>query len=67
MKNYGDLRGCYPIRPTASTDKTLLDLHNYFGGVRSKGFATLRNIAKLQFLTKIEHAKSVGLRYYSAI
>ena len=28
MKNYGDLRGCYPPRPTASTDNTLLDLHN---------------------------------------
>ena len=28
MKNYGDLEGCYPPRPTASTDNTLLDLHN---------------------------------------
>ena len=28
MKNYGDLGGCYPRRPTASTDNTLLDLHN---------------------------------------
>ena len=28
MKNYGDLGGCYPPRPTASTDTTLLDLHN---------------------------------------
>ena len=28
MKNYGDLGGGYPHRPTASTDKTLLDLHN---------------------------------------
>ena len=28
MKNYGDLGGCYPPRPTASTDNTLLDLHN---------------------------------------
>ena len=23
-----DLGGCYPPRPTASTDNTLLDLHN---------------------------------------
>ena len=29
MKNYGDLGGCYPPRPTASTDNTLLDLLNY--------------------------------------
>ena len=28
MKNYGDRGGCYPPRPTASTDNTLLDLHN---------------------------------------
>ena len=28
MKNYGDLGGCYPPRPTASTNNTLLDLHN---------------------------------------
>ena len=28
MKNYGDLGGSYPPRPTASTDNTLLDLHN---------------------------------------
>ena len=28
MKNYGDLGGCYPPRPTASTGNTLLDLHN---------------------------------------
>ena len=28
MKNYGDLGGCYPPWPTASTDNTLLDVHN---------------------------------------
>ena len=28
MKNYGDLGGCYLLRPTASTDNTLPDLHN---------------------------------------
>ena len=28
MKNYGDLGGCYPPRPTASTDNILPDLHN---------------------------------------
>ena len=28
MKNYGDWGGCYLLRHTASTDNTLLDLHN---------------------------------------
>ena len=39
----------------------------YFGGARSKGFATLRNVSKLQFFDKIGHVKSIGLRFYSAI
>ena len=39
----------------------------YFGGARSKGFATLRNVSKLPFFAKIGHAKSVGFRIYSAI
>ena len=28
MKNYADLGGCYPPQSSASTDDTLLDLHN---------------------------------------
>ena len=28
MKNSGDLGGCYPTRPSASVDNTLLDLQN---------------------------------------
>ena len=39
----------------------------YFGGARSKGFATLRNVSKLQFFDKIGQAESVGFRLYSAI
>ena len=39
----------------------------YFGGARSKGFATLRNVSKLTFFDKIGHAKSVGFRFHSAI
>ena len=42
-------------------------LYFYFGGARSKGFATLRNVSKLPFFAKIGHAKSVGFRFYSAI
>ena len=39
----------------------------YFGGARSKGFATLRNVSKLTFIDKIGQVKSVGFRFYSAI
>ena len=39
-------------------------LANYFGGARSKGFATLRNVSKLTFFGKIGHAKSAGFRFY---
>ena len=28
MKNFADLGGCYPPRPSASMDNTLLDLQN---------------------------------------
>ena len=28
MKNYADLGGCYPPKPNAEADNTLLDLHN---------------------------------------
>ena len=41
--------------------------HNYFGGERSKGFVTLRNVSKLQMFDKIGHAMAVGFRFYSAI
>ena len=37
----------------------------YFGGARSKGFATLRNVSKLPFFNKIGHAKSAGFRFSS--
>ena len=40
---------------------------SYFGGVQSKGFATLRNVSKLPFFDKIGQAKSVGFQFYSAI
>ena len=42
------------------------EICNYFGGARSNGFATLRNVSKLQFFDRIGHAKSVGFRFYSA-
>ena len=49
-----------------SRDFTLFTSY-YFGGARSKGFATLRNVSKLQFFDKIGQAKSVGFRLYSVI
>ena len=39
----------------------------YFGGARSKGFATLKKVSKLPFFDKIGQAKSVGFRFYSVI
>ena len=58
----------------ASTEKHNLSFFNmpvevacYVGGARSKGFATLRNVSKLQFFDKIGYAKAVGFRFYSAI
>ena len=39
----------------------------YFGGVRSKRFATLRNVSKLPFFEEVGQAKSVGFRFYSGI
>jgi len=46
MKNYGDLGGCYPPRPTASTDNTLLDPHN--SSVRySASFSKCLQISRL--------------------
>ena len=44
-----------------------ISLAFYFGGARSTGFATLRNVSKLTFFDKIGHVKSVGFRFYSAI
>ena len=38
-----------------------------FGGARSKGFVTLRNVSKLTFFDKIGHPKCVSFRFYSAI
>ena len=35
----------------------------YFGGARSKEFATLRNVSKLPFFGKIGHAKFVGFGF----
>ena len=53
---------CLPLK-----EKHFFQVIYYFGGARSKGFATLRNVSKLQFFDKIGHAKSVGFRFYSAI
>ena len=46
---------------------SVVEFSYYFGGARSKGFATLRNVLKLQFFDKIGHAKTVDFRFYSAI
>ena len=38
MKNYGYLGGYYPPQPTASTDNTLLDLHNSSQDIQPHSF-----------------------------
>ena len=55
------------INITNSFSFSLYNLSLYFGGARSKGFATHRNVSKLPFLDKIGHAKSVAFRFYSTI
>ena len=52
---------------SARTGRLLISDGYYFGGARSKGFATFRNVSKLPFFDKIGQAKSVGFRFYSAI
>ena len=53
MKNYGDLGGCYPPRPTASTDNTLLDLHNSSQDTQPHSLTVKYNIyAKLNLFIK---------------
>ena len=51
----------------ASTKAVRVKSCFYFGGARSEGFATLRNVSKLKFWDKIGHARSVGFWFYSAI
>ena len=50
-----------------SVDRKSDQPNYYFGGARSKGFATLRNVSKLTFFDKIGHAKSVGFRLYHEV
>ena len=50
-----------------SVDRKSDQPNYYFGGARSKGFATLRDVSKLTFFDKIGHAKFVDFRFYSTI
>ena len=43
MKNYGDRGGCYPPRPTASTNNTLLWLFKHWLAL-STGYITLQQV-----------------------
>ena len=58
MKNYGDLRGCYLPRPTASTDNTLLDLHKFFIRYSASFINNLVNITPGE--RKDSHIKETG-------
>ena len=44
MKNYGDLRGCYPSRPTASPDNILLQI---FGLVNNVPVLSIHHFCQL--------------------
>ena len=69
-KNWLQQRKQCPTGPKANSLHTVEPLLRrtscYFGGARSKGFATLRNVSKLTFFDKIGHTKAVGFRYYPA-
>ena len=61
MKNYGDLGGCYPPRPTASTDNTLLNLHNSSYDTKAEfnnffyySFKIIPSLEKKNILTSID-------------
>ena len=71
MKNSADLEGCYPPRPSASVDNTLLDLQNssyptqphsiiakYSSSSSSSQHGVKAPIVKLVFLTT-QHTESV--------
>ena len=49
MKNYGDLRGCYPPWPTTLMDNTLLDLHTCNSSQDTQPHSLIVNY---QFLSK---------------
>ena len=49
MKNYGDLGACYPPRPTASTDSTLLDLHNSSSDTQPQSLTVIKIMKMAKF------------------
>ena len=60
MKNYGDLGGCLPPRPEASTNNTLLDLHN---NILHKILSLIHQPYNLKICLKI--VKAVTQQYYN--
>ena len=67
LKVYRRLKTLFKPFFRGKKELELRNEHFYFGGAGSKGFATLKNVSKLQFFDKIGQAKSVGFRFYSAI
>ena len=61
MKNSADLGGCYPPRPSASVDNTLVDLQNSSyptqpHSITAKSKPVLSQfIVKLKYIERIQH------------
>ena len=73
MKNSADLGGCYPPRPPASVDNTLLDLQNssyptqphsiiakYMRYVPSKSIYLVARLARQWILQRSEQTKKLA-------
>ena len=61
MKNSADLGGCYPPRPSASVDNTLLDLQNSCYPTRPHSIIANSNMATEALRTKFSTWR-LGLR-----
>ena len=58
MKNVADLGGCYPPQPSASTDSTLLDLHN--SSFYTQPHPIIANYFKLRSFSELFFSKLVS-------
>ena len=63
MPGRGGYSHTLPVRVCAAQRGSYFEAPDYFGGARSKGFATFRNVSMLPFFDKIGQAKSVGFRF----
>ena len=67
MKNYGDLGGCYPPWPTASTDNTLLDLHNISYDTQPRSLISLVSLSLLLSSFLMNHVTNLAKATYISL